>query len=148
MCIYRGCAGSSLLCGLSSSCGERGSSPHGVQASRCCDSCWGAQAPGRVGSVVAAPRLQSTDSVVMVLRLSCSAACGFPDQESNLRLLHWQADSSPPSYQGSPFLSQRFIIPQSEVEWNTLACILFPLCGWQSGYKCFFSRTLESVVAN
>ena len=36
-------------------------------------------------------------------RLSGSAACGvFLDWESNPCLLHWQADSSPLSHQGSP----------------------------------------------
>ena len=40
------------------------------------------------------------------LGLSCSAACGtFPDQGSNPCLLHWQADSSPLSHQGSQLLS-------------------------------------------
>ena len=35
--------------------------------------------------------------------LSCSTACGiFPDQGSNLCLLHWKADSSPWSHQRSP----------------------------------------------
>ena len=35
----------------------------------------------------------SRASVVVECRFSCSAACGiFPDQESNLGLLHWQAD--------------------------------------------------------
>ena len=34
---------------------------------------------------------------------SCSAACGtLPDQGSNLRPLHWQADSQPLRHQGSP----------------------------------------------
>ena len=34
---------------------------------------------------------------------SCSAACGiFPDQGSNLYLLHWQANSQPLRHQGSP----------------------------------------------
>ena len=34
---------------------------------------------------------------------SCSAACGiFPDQGSNPRPLHWQADSQPLRHQGSP----------------------------------------------
>ena len=37
----------------------------------------------------------------MVNGLSCSAACGiFPDQGSNLCLLHWQADSLPLGHQG------------------------------------------------
>ena len=49
---------------------------------------------GSQASVVAAPKLQSTSSVVVVNRLSCSAACGiFPGQGWNLCLLHWQVDS-------------------------------------------------------
>ena len=33
-------------------------------------------------------------SVIMVLEISCSAACGiFPDQELNPCPLHWQVDS-------------------------------------------------------
>ena len=47
-----------------------------------------------VSSVVAACRLQSTGSVVVAHRLSCSVACGiFLDQGSNLFPLRWQADS-------------------------------------------------------
>ena len=42
-------------------------------------------------------------SVVTALRLSCSVACGiFPDQGSNLCLLHWEADYYPLHHQGSP----------------------------------------------
>ena len=42
-------------------------------------------------------------SVVVAHWLSCSAACGiFPDQGSNPRPLHWQADSQPLCHQGSP----------------------------------------------
>ena len=44
-----------------------------------------------------------TSSVVAACRLSCSAPCGiFPDQGTNLCLLHWQADSYPQYHQGSP----------------------------------------------
>ena len=40
--------------------------------------------------------LQSTGSMVVAHRLSCSTACGlFPDQGLNLRLPHSQADSLP-----------------------------------------------------
>ena len=54
-------------------------------------------------SVVVAPGLQSTGSVVVVHGLGFSVACGIlPDQGLNLRLLHWQVDSLPPSHQGSP----------------------------------------------
>ena len=46
------------------------------------------------GSVVVAPRPQSTGPPVLALRLRCSAACViFLDQGSNPRLLPWQADS-------------------------------------------------------
>ena len=41
-------------------------------------------------------------SVVVAHGPSCSAACGiFPDQGSNPRPLHWQADSQPLRHQGS-----------------------------------------------
>ena len=54
-------------------------------------------------SVVAASRLESTSSTVMMRGLTCSEACGiFPHQGLNPRLLHWQADSLPLSHQGSP----------------------------------------------
>ena len=54
-------------------------------------------------SVVAVSRPQSTDLVVVVQGLSCSAACGILlDQGSNPCLLHWQVDSLPLSHQGSP----------------------------------------------
>ena len=57
-------------------------------------------------SVVAtreAPRLWSIGSVAVVHGLSCSTACGiFLDQGLNPCLLHWQKDSLPLSYQGSP----------------------------------------------
>ena len=40
--------------------------------------------------------LQSTGSMVVVHRLSCSAACGiFLDQGSNPCLLYWQEDALP-----------------------------------------------------
>ena len=46
-----------------------------------------------------------TGSVVVAHGPSCSAACGiFPDQDSNLCPLHWQADSQPLRHQGSPSL--------------------------------------------
>ena len=54
-------------------------------------------------SVVAAPGLCSTGSVVVVHRLSCSSACGvFPGQGSNPCLLPWHVDSLPLSHQERP----------------------------------------------
>ena len=44
-------------------------------------------------------------SAVVAHGPSCSAACGiFPDQGSNPRPLHWQADSQPLRHQGSPYI--------------------------------------------
>ena len=107
-----GCAGSLLLCRLFSSCGERGLlSSSGRQASHrggcsCCRArarACGPQELQHMGSVFAAPRLESTGSTVVAHGLSCNEAYRiFPDQGSNLCLLHWQMDSLPLSHQGSP----------------------------------------------
>ena len=75
-----------------------------------------------VASLVVEHRLQSmqaqqlwlqdsrgSGSEVVAHGRSCSTACGiFPDQGSNLCLLHWQADSLPLSHQGSP--RQKFML--------------------------------------
>ena len=64
------------------------------------------QALGTWVSVVVAPELQSTESVVVAHRLCSSMACGiFPDQGLNLCLWHRQVDSSPLSHQESTPLS-------------------------------------------
>ena len=69
---------------------------------------------GWESSVVAAPRLQSTGSVVVARRLSCSVACGILlDQGLNLCLLRWQVDSLPQSHRGSPHLSLNSTLPLS-----------------------------------
>ena len=48
-------------------------------------------------------RSRRAGSVAVAHGPSCSAACGiFPDQGSNPRPLHWQADSQPLRHQGSP----------------------------------------------
>ena len=94
--IYFGCTGSSLLHGLFSACGERGL---GLLVA--------------VASLVAEHGLRHTgffsrsswalEHEAAVHGLSCPAECGvFPDQGSNLSLLHWQAGSLPLSHQGSP----------------------------------------------
>ena len=58
--------------------------------------------------------------------LSCSATCRvFPEQGSNLRLLHWRVDSLPLSHQGSQG---------------------FGSCLWISGSSCF-SRTATECPA-
>ena len=55
------------------------------------------------GSVVATHRLQSEGSVVVEHGLSFCTACGiFQDQGSNPCPLHWQVNSYPLYYQGSP----------------------------------------------
>ena len=58
---------------------------------------------GRGGSAVAALGLWSTGSAAVARGLSCSATRGvLLDQESNPRLLRWQAYSLPLSHQGNP----------------------------------------------
>ena len=73
------------------------------QGSLACCSPWGRKELDTTddGTITKAPerRLSSCGAVA----LSCSAACGiFPEQGSNPFLLHWEANSSPLSYQGSP----------------------------------------------
>ena len=62
------------------------------------------QSFGHMDSVVVAPGLWSTGSIVVVHGLiSCSAACViFLDQGSNPCLLHWQTDSLPSEPLGKP----------------------------------------------
>ena len=64
-----------------------------------------------MGSVAAAPRLQSTGSVVAVRDLSGSVACRiFPDQGSNPCLLHWLEAYLPLSTREAlTFLSKEFL---------------------------------------
>ena len=76
---------------------------------RCVDShcggfsCCEAQALGTWASAVAAHGLQSTGSVVVMNRLSCSLACGLLlEQILNPCPVHWQADSQPLDHQGKP----------------------------------------------
>ena len=66
-----------------SSCSKQGPlSSCGARASHCSGFSCCSQAPEHAGSVAVA------------LALSCPEACGlFPGQGSNLRPLHWQADS-------------------------------------------------------
>ena len=74
-----------------------GAAPYnGAQAPHCGAPRWGA-------SFVAEHGLYGAGSGVVAHRISRSTACGiFLDQRSNPCALHWQADSSPLSHQGSP----------------------------------------------
>ena len=61
------------------------------------------QSTGAQASVTEAPWAQEHRLNSCGTWLSCSSACWiFLDQGLNPRLLHWQADSIPLSYQGSP----------------------------------------------
>ena len=54
-------------------------------------------------SLVRSTGSRRVGSVIVAHGPSCSAAGGnFPDQGSNPRPLHWQADSQPLRHQGSP----------------------------------------------
>ena len=85
-------------------------------------SSWGKQGPLFIAmhgpltitaSLVGSTGSRRAGSVVVAHGPSCSAVCGiFPDQGSNPRPLHWQADSQPLRHQGSPglFFSYRFTV--------------------------------------
>ena len=101
-----GFAGFSLLLGRFFSFGEQGLLCSCEAQASCC----GGVSCCRVS---VAPGLWSTGSVAVVHRLSRSEAYGiFPDQRSHPRLLHWQADPSPLSNQGS--LQVYFLIGKVE----------------------------------
>ena len=107
-----------MLCWVSSSCSKRGLlSSCDVQASRCGGfSRCGARALELVDLIAVAPGIWSTGSVIVVAQglSSFEAWWIFPGQGLNLCLLHWQADSSPLSHQGSPvrfFFFNQFIFP-------------------------------------
>ena len=93
-----GCAGSSLLPGFLSSCGEWG---HLFLAM------WilllQSTDPRAHGLSSRSSRALEHRQTVVVCRLSCSVAGGiFPDQGWKPCLLHWQSDSLPPSPPGKP----------------------------------------------
>ena len=69
-----------------------------------------------MGSVVVTHGLWSTDSAVVVGRLSWSEARGiFSGQESNPCVLPWQVDSAPLSHQGSPLTESYLSDPSAEL---------------------------------
>ena len=114
VCLFLGCAGSPLLCGLFSSCGEQGLLS--VVACRLLIAVaslvllqnmgFRARQPQllrHVGSVFADRGLSSSGSVVVTHRLSCFAAHGiFLDQGLNPCLLHRQAISFTTEPPGKP----------------------------------------------
>ena len=72
---------------------------HWAGATLCC----GALAPHCSGLSCGAQAPDAQASAAVAHGLSRSAACGIlPDQGSNPRPLHWQADSQPLRHQGSP----------------------------------------------
>ena len=74
-----------------------------VRAPHCSGLSLLSRAVGACASVVTACRLSGTGSVLVVLGLRCSKACGtVMAQGSNLCLPHWQADSLPLSHWESP----------------------------------------------
>ena len=88
--LWLQCVGATLRC-----CGQ---TSHGGSFS-CCR----AQALGAGFSNCSSQALEHTSSVVVVHGLSCSSARGIiTDQGLNPSPLHWQVDSYPLQYQGSP----------------------------------------------
>ena len=95
-----------------------------------------------VASLVAEQRLQGTGSVVVMRSLSCSEACGvFPNQGSNLCLLHWQADSLPLSPQDSPAPAFLNTLPH----WKNVFKKFAHLIGQKWLLVSLVSKTLKNV---
>ena len=93
VCMY-GCVGSSFLCEGFPQLWQAGATPHR-----------GAWASHHRGLSLPRTGSRRAGSVIVAHGPSRSAACGiFPDQGSNPRSLHWQADSQPLRHQGSPEL--------------------------------------------
>ena len=91
VCMY-GCVGSSFLCEGLLQLRQAGATLHR-----------GARASHHHGLSLLSTGSRRAGSAIVAHGPSCSAACGiFPDQGSNPRPLHWQADSQPLCHQGSP----------------------------------------------
>ena len=86
------CVGSSFLCEGFLQLRQAGATLHrGARASHC------------RSLLLWSTGSRCAGSAVVAHGPSCSAACGIlPDQGSNPRPLHWQADSQPLRHQGSP----------------------------------------------
>ena len=70
-----------------------------------------------LASLVVAHGLQSTGSIAVVHKLSCSTACGsFPDQRLNPCLLHWQADSTTEPPGEDPSLILKLVVTKWQRE--------------------------------
>ena len=81
--------------------------------------------------------------IVVVHGLNCSTACGiFLDQGLNLSLMHWQADSLPLRYQGSPGCMYLFEL------WLSLGiCLGVGLLGHMIAlFSVFLGRLLHTVL--
>ena len=94
---------------------------------------------GHVGSVVVASQLWSTDSIVVVLGLSCSMACGiFLDQGWNPGSPTLAGDSLPLSHQVSPGISaiMEFLSIREKL-FSVVPIYLLPHDqGWNPGAPC------------
>ena len=78
----------------------------------------------------------------MMRSLSCSEACGvFPNQGSNLCLLHWQADSLPLSPQDSPAPAFLNTLPH----WKNVFKKFAHLIGQKWLLVSLVSKTLKNV---
>ena len=69
-----------------------------------------------------------TGSVIVAHGPSCSTTCGiFPDQGSNPRPLHWQADSQPLHHQGSPNCSFLYLSPTGQKQKYSTLLAIYPI---------------------
>ena len=77
------------------------------------------------GSIVGAPRLWSSGSIVAVHGLSCSKACGiFPAQGSNPCFLLLAGGFFTTSHQGCPRCAFNYIWAANHTQWQRNECVL------------------------
>ena len=104
---------------VGSSFSVRGLSPVAASGGHSSSRCGGHSSSQCAGLSLSRPLLlgstgsRRAGSVIVAHGPSRSAACGiFPDQGSNPRPLHWQADSQPLRHQGSPLTTFLLTFPR------------------------------------
>ena len=94
-------------------------------------------------SLVAEHRLQTRRLSNVAHGPSRFAACGIlPDQGSNPRPLHWQADSQPLRYQGSPVM--HFLMCKTSLG-NTFTYQKRYIIQMDSSIKCYLHHALSKL---
>ena len=133
-----------FLAALGPCCGARASHCGGLSRRR-------AQAPGAQASGAVPRGLRSTGSAAVAHEPSRSEACGIlPDQGSNPRPPHRQADPQPLCHQGSPsitFITHLFPCDRVEEKSESLLGTKEKLCWLWTSQVCHSQATPGTILA-